>query len=226
MRLSKPGEGGYLFLLVALSTMLITHPLVVDFSGVDWLLPLLVSLVLLSACWTVVSHRYQVIIIGLLILVLLADSYTRVIMSPWLSRALDAGISVVVYIWIAMILAADVFTRREAVTTDVLIGGINVYLLVGLGFGAAHEALSLMMPAAYSGLDASTTGYDAIYFSFVTLTTLGYGDVTPVSMGAKMLSFLEGVVGQLYLAVFLARLVAMQLATLMQAESSAQTSKQ
>ena len=117
----------------------------------------------------------------------------------------------VFFIWIAIILGIDVFADRDSVTADMIYGGINIYLLIGLGFAAAFSALATVQPASFAGVEAESTFGDAIYFSFVTITTLGYGDITPASDTARMLSASEAVLGQLYVAVLLARLVAVHI---------------
>ena len=67
------------------------------------------------------------------------------------------------------------------------------------------------LPGAFAGHTDESGGLaDWIYFSFVTLTTVGYGDITPVALGARSLTMLEALVGQLYPAVIIARLVSLQ----------------
>ena len=68
-----------------------------------------------------------------------------------------------------------------------------------------------LKPGAVDGLPADLRLDGAVYYSFVTLSGLGYGDITPVSGGARMLAYIEAIVGQLYLAIMLARLVALHL---------------
>jgi voltage-gated potassium channel Kch len=99
-------------------------------------------------------------------------------------------------------------------------GAVAVYLLVGMIFGVAYALIALTVPDAFNitGLPAngwSRESFDAVmgafgYFSFVTMTTVGYGDVTPVSQLAKQLAVVEGLIGQLYPAILLARLVSLQ----------------
>jgi hypothetical protein len=64
-----------------------------------------------------------------------------------------------------------------------------------------------------SGAGSSMNGYNAFYFSFITLCTVGYGDVTPVSNGARMLAVVEAIAGVFYVAVLISRLVAVYSAT-------------
>ncbi len=84
-------------------------------------------------------------------------------------------------------------------------------MLIGLCFAFAYAALSLFEPNLFSGKFMDEASRDQlrafIYFSFVTMTTLGYGDITPNSMGVGTLTYIEAVIGQLYVAIMIARLV-------------------
>ncbi len=106
--------------------------------------------------------------------------------------------------------------RAPRVNAEVLYAGISVYLLLGLSwmFGYLFVAWlgNLQHPAfAFNAGPAgqSMDGFTAYYFSFVTLTTVGYGDITPVSNAARALAALEAMTGTLYLAVLISRLVAL-----------------
>jgi hypothetical protein len=100
------------------------------------------------------------------------------------------------------------------ITYHRVIGAILLYLTIGLTFVAAYTFIGLAAPDAFSGLtvtDSPALASDLIYFSFVTLTTIGYGDIVPVHPLARSLCNLEGIIGQLYPATLLARLVTLEL---------------
>lgn len=96
------------------------------------------------------------------------------------------------------------------ITTNKLIGSVCIYLLLGLIWGLIYIFIAEVSPDAFKGLTlssdlSSTWGY--IYYSFVTLTTLGYGDISPVNAYARVLAYLEAIAGQLYIAILVASLV-------------------
>lgn len=110
----------------------------------------------------------------------------------------------------------SVFAKGR-MTPDRVAGAIAVYLLVGLLWALLYGIISAADPGAFKGLerfqmDESGAQQDFLYFSFVTLTTLGYGDISPVSPMAKTLAWFEAVFGQLFLAVTIARLVSLEIA--------------
>ena len=84
----------------------------------------------------------------------------------------------------------------------------NAPAIVAVTFAAAFQAQALLVPGSINGIPADPTLGDTLYFSVVTITTLGYGDITPVSDSAHMLAYMEALFGQLYIAVLLAKLVA------------------
>ena len=109
--------------------------------------------------------------------------------------------------------------RARRVTSELIFGATSVYLMMGVVGALLFAVLdmwspgSLRMPdGAGSGVEDATQFSAVTYYSFVTLTTLGYGDITPVSRLARSLSTMEAVTGQLYLAVLVARVVGLQIA--------------
>ena len=107
--------------------------------------------------------------------------------------------------------ASALFVLRAAVVeTEHVYAAMSVYLLAGIFFGVLHWTIEQVWPGSYvplAGRLGALRLFDGIYFSFVTLTTVGYGDIVPASDVARGLSITESVSGQLYLAVMIARLV-------------------
>jgi hypothetical protein len=103
-----------------------------------------------------------------------------------------------------------------AVTYHRIVGAVLLYLLIALTFVALFVFVGLVIPKAFSGLvfeDNASFASSAIYFSFVTLTTVGYGDIVPVHPIARSLCNLEAICGQLYPATLLARIVTLEVAS-------------
>jgi hypothetical protein len=107
------------------------------------------------------------------------------------------------------------------ITTDRVAGAIATYFLMGLLWGMVYGMIAAVNPESFTGIEAFSleqpgAQQDFLYFSFVTLTTLGYGDMAPVSSFARTLAWIEAVFGQLYLAVTIARLVSLEVTHNMQ----------
>lgn len=102
---------------------------------------------------------------------------------------------------------------------DAVYGAISVYILVGGAFGILYSLLELNMPGSFQDSTIVKDGggldqYDLWYLSFITLTTLGFGDVSPVTPQARMLTVIEAIFGVMYLAVVIGRLVSLYSAQL------------
>lgn len=135
----------------------------------------------------------------------------------WTGRLLAALFSLIGLIYLGFLVAAVIIQvfRDGPVTGHRIRGAIVVYLLVGGVWALSYQFLALLIPGAFllppsvSADDPDSLGRAMVYFSFVTLTTLGYGDITPVHSAARLLTMFEALVGQLYPAITLARLVSL-----------------
>jgi hypothetical protein len=101
--------------------------------------------------------------------------------------------------------------QERRIGTEQIAAALSAYLLFGLAWGFAYYLLETIAPGSLSTNETlSTNDFSThLYFSFVTLTTLGYGDISPVSEQARSLAVVEAVVGQLYVAVLIGKLVGM-----------------
>jgi Ion channel len=137
----------------------------------------------------------------------------------WLARMVTAWLDhrvlseMALGIWTLIGLLAAVAAIRFAigatqVDAEHLYAALSAYLLAGIYFGLSYWVLEQMKPGTFS-FTGEFSQTSAIYFSFVTLATLGYGDITPRADVARGIAIVEGVGGQLFLAVLVARLVSL-----------------
>jgi hypothetical protein len=126
-----------------------------------------------------------------------------VLASAWLAISLTLG----------AVVAQAVF-RRGRVTYHRIVGAILLYLLIAVLFGTLYIFVGLTIPDAIKGItfeDNAALANSVFYLSFVTLTSTGYGDIVPVHPIARTLCILETVIGQLYPATLLARIVTLEM---------------
>jgi len=124
-----------------------------------------------------------------------------------------AGAWLIISVTLGLVVAQAVF-KRGRVTYHRIIGAILVYLLIAVAFGTLYVFIGLSFPGAIKGItfeDDRSLASAVFYMSFVTLTSTGYGDIVPVHPLARSLCNIESVIGQLYPATLLARLVTLEL---------------
>lgn len=198
--------------LIALVLLLVVTPLVEDLSQAMLVESVLLTLVLGSAVLAVGADQQTFFIA-------LALGGPAVILR-WLSHFWPAeippeafqlmGISFIIFILFRLL---RFILRATVVNTEVMCAGIAIYLTLGLLWSFAFLLVdrNFQQAFAYSNRAESgpLTGFEALYFSYVTLTTVGYGDILPLSRAARMLAVLESLTGTLYLAVLVSRLVSM-----------------
>lgn len=120
--------------------------------------------------------------------------------------SLIAGIAF--FSFLAGLIARELMVEESAVDAETIWAAVNVYVLIGLCFAFCYAALALFEPDLFVGKFMGESLRDEligfIYFSFVTLTTLGYGDISPNSTGVATMAYLEALLGQLYIAIMIA----------------------
>jgi hypothetical protein len=147
------------------------------------------------------------------------------------------GLLILTLFWLAFltIISVGILSRtlgERRVTFDTICAALCVYLLIGFAWAFVYSAIDLTDSTAFSFPPAeviSTTTASQVehamstfmYYSFVTLSTIGYGDITPHSPPARALSALEGIVGQFYIAILVATLVGIRISQAMQEEADA-----
>jgi hypothetical protein len=131
-----------------------------------------------------------------------------------LLEALDALAVMATSITFGALLIVRV-TRDGRINIHRIIGACGTFLLLGLVFAQAYKLLALHVPNAFAiggaPIDAAAMQFKYAYFSFITLTSTGYGDITPVHPYSRSLAAFEAIMGQLYLAVLIARLVGLEM---------------
>jgi hypothetical protein len=134
----------------------------------------------------------------------------------WLD--LTAFYSIIGFLLIAIFYSFKRVATDVDISTNRIVGAIAVYLLLGVLWAIGYTLVELSSPNSISGFENSNTGHwdsEWLYFSFVTLTTLGYGDIAPVSATARALAYMQAVFGQLYIAILVAGLVSAYISNLL-----------
>jgi hypothetical protein len=200
-------------LLVALVLLLISAPFVEELEGGHFILSFLFSLVLLAAVLAV-ANRGRTLAIALVLAI-------PAITARWINQVRPNVVHPAVFLVLALLLLAYVIghllyfiLHARVVTTEVLCAAIAVYLMLGLTWTVAYWLVDQLTPGGAFSFNInrgaqSMNGFTGFYFSFITLSTVGYGDISPVSQAARWLAAMEAMTGLLYVAVLIARLVSL-----------------
>lgn len=172
----------------------------------------LISLILFSGAIAVSDRRYAFVPLVAVAVTVIVVRWTGPLLPTGLSPDVRSAALLFALVLLALVIGIKVFGKGAKVR-DRLWGAVALYMLLGLVWAVAYEMVDLHIPNAYTGIGSKDTApvyqWVWVYFSFSTLTTVGYGDITPVARLARSLSNMEALIGQLYPAIVLARLVSL-----------------
>jgi Ion channel len=203
-------RGRFTYLLAFMFLLLLTFPFFEESTYGPPVMQLLYSFLFLSALYAVAQIRW-VFRAGILLFVAALVSHWWIILAISPVSVL-AGIlcEIAFFCFIALSLLLHVFGHQR-VTGDTIAGAICVFLLIGIISTQAYQCIYFFDHRAFKNIAAESFSpaatVDLVYYSFATLTTLGYGDITPISKSARMFAVTEAILGQIYLTVLIARLV-------------------
>jgi hypothetical protein len=213
--------GRFTALLATIVLLLVSQPMFSGHAFAQTLVTVSIALVLLAALYALRATRYY---FATALILFVPSIGSRVVLLFTASPAIEAVGAIASCLFLAVTIIALV-TRLfivKSVTLDTISAGICAYLLMGIAFAYAFAVVELFHPGSFStALFQRPAGHIAplmaslhsfIYYSFVCLTTTGFGDISPISEAARSVSVMEAVVGQLYMAILIARLVGMQVA--------------
>jgi len=207
----------YLNLLAVIIAMMIISPFTARSPVLRVVNNVVLTLVMLSVVNTVRSHR-AISPVGLMLgvpWVLLF--WLHLIDSITIPPAILSSMSMLFQGYIIFVLLRHII-RAKRVTADILYGAVSVYILLGVFFTSLYfflDAVTLAELFVYAGAGTAGGPVDGVgmfYFSFVTLTTLGYGDIQPVADVARIFAIIEAMTGVLYTATLIGRLIGMYIA--------------
>ena len=169
------------------------------------------SLLLISGIASMSGRRRVLITLAVISIVALAVRWIDAFNASALLDVLNLLATITAVILFSTVVLSQVL-KKGPITSHRIQGAIAVYLLLGLAWAHTYELIEYLSPGAFTGtLTASSRFSSWMYFSFVTLATLGYGDIAPVHPVARSLAVAEALTGQLYLAILIARLVSQEL---------------
>lgn len=200
------------YFLGALVLNLVLSPFVDRPPGGLLIATMLMTLVLLSALLSVAGRRRAVLGVALVAPAVIGEwlNYWR---PGTLIYAIDRGAGLLFIAFVVIELLRFIFYAPR-VDSEVLCAAVAGYLLSGLAWSLAYSLLDRLDPNSFvftlgPNYRQSMNGFTGLYFSFITLSTVGYGDIVPVSRVARMLAIVEAIFGMFYTTLLIARLVSL-----------------
>jgi hypothetical protein len=209
----------YTYLLVSLLLLFLISPLFEELDVAKIIISIFLSAVLVSAVYAVSQNKGLFVFSILLLCPALVGNWSIYFVESLSLELMGRSFSALFLAFAAISMMNHVF-REDHVTADTVAGAICVYLLIGLTWAYLYSVTELLLPGSFIFGPLTTRSAGSLvhdksslffYYSFVTLTTLGYGDITPITPPARSLSMLEAVTGPVYLTVLVARLVALHI---------------
>ena len=201
------------YFLVALVLLYVTAPFVQSVRNGILIEAVLMTLVLLSAVLAVSGRRRMLAWAMVLAVPALVEKWVNYwwpdLLPP--QASLWTGLAFIGFIVLRL---SNFILRAPRVNSEILRAGVATYLLLGLLWAFAYQLVDRLVPDSFAftvgpSSSRSLVGFNSLYFSITTLATSGYGDIVPVSGLARMLAMTESVAGLLYVALLIARLVAL-----------------
>lgn len=215
LRLRRPGLRRFsaVELLVALVLLFVSSPFLEGLKYSHGIETVLMALVMMCAVLAVGGTRRTLIVAVLLVAPAMLARWGNHVRPDLVPAPVFLGAELLFLVFVAVNLLRFIL-RAPRVNSEVLCAGIAGYLILGLLWILAYMLVARVVPDSFAfstgpASRQSMGGFTAFYFSFATLTTIGYGDISPVSNVARMLAVTEAVTGLFYMAVLISRLVSL-----------------
>ena len=208
-------------LLVTILFIMIAYPLLPPSNLTRLIFQILITGILIFSIYSLIQNKRQFTIGLFLAVPALALGWIGLYTSAHFITIAGLMFRILFFGYIIFVFLTSIFKSKE-ITSDLIYGSICIYFLIGFEWSFIYSLSEVMKPGSFelSSIIQGTeiTANDThsiyphfIYFSFTTLTTLGYGDILPRTLSSKFLTSLEAITGQFYVAVLVARLVALHL---------------
>ena len=184
--------------------VILVVPLIRHAGALGWLKSsLLVAMILLASYYPLSTDRKRTFVLVLLSLPFAFLDAVHLFYAGGCLSVIIYSFGTLLYLYIVILLLKNLL-RLKTITTDMIYCAISIYLLIGIMWAGVYGPLESLVPGSFA---TSSDAVDFIYFSFVTLTTVGYWDVAPLTVLSKRLAIFEAGMGSIYMAIIVALIV-------------------
>jgi hypothetical protein len=208
-------RGNFAYLLTSLLGFLLLTAILAQYPAIggDQILMFLLEATLIIGIWSLVRQRFWFISGVVLIAIGAMNIILEILIAHSWALYINLIVALLFYLFTTGIAFRSLLTG-ERIDLNTLMGSICVYILVGISWSIFYYFESVIHPGAFNGITETSTKQqftDLLYYSFVTLSTLGYGDITPLTPIARTLAYIEALFGQFYIAILVASFVGMHI---------------
>lgn len=194
----------FIFTPLAIVVMLLVMPYIRHAGAIGWLFgSVVVALIPLACLYAFATERRSMVVIASLSLPFLVLDALGLVSTSRVLHLATYTFATLLYAYLIFALLRDLLARRS-ITADMIYCAVSIYLLLGMMWSGVYTILEVASPGSFQGLTVSA---DIIYFSFVALTTVGFGDIIPLTVLARRLAVLEAAMGSIYMAIIVALIV-------------------
>lgn len=191
----------FIYIIFAIMLVLLVNPFIRPLGLIGHLLStLFLSMIPLASAYALTEDRKKAIIVLIIAAPFVILDGLNVFFTYRSLMVVAFSFGTILYFYIVILLVINLLSIR-VITADLIFCAISIYLLIGIMWAGIYSVLEGISPGSFS--EAS----DLLYFSFVTLTTVGFGDVAPLSILCKRLAVFEAAMGSIYMAVIIAMIV-------------------
>lgn len=191
----------FIYIIFAIMLVLLVNPFIRSLGLIGHLFSTVcLSMIPLASAYALTADRKKAIIVLIIAAPFVILDGLNVFFANHLLMLIAFGFGTILYFYIVVLLVTNLLSIR-VITADLIFCAISIYLLIGIMWAGIYSVLEGIAPGSFSD------NTDLLYFSFVTLTTVGFGDVSPLSVLSRRLAVFEAAMGSVYMAVIIAMIV-------------------
>lgn len=191
----------FIYIIFAIMLVLLVNPFIRPLGLIGHLFSTLcLSMIPLASAYALTADRKKAIIVLFIAAPFVILDGLNVFFTNHLLMVGAFSFGTILYFYIVVLLVTNLLSIR-VITADLIFCAISIYLLIGIMWAGIYSVLEVIAPGSFSD------NTDLLYFSFVTLTTVGFGDVAPLSVLTRRLAVFEAAMGSIYMAVIIAMIV-------------------
>ena len=211
----------FIYIIFAIMLVMLINPFIRNTGRSGYFFAtILVAMIPLASYYALTEDRNRASIIFLIAAPFVILDGINMFFTNHYLMVVTYSFGTILYFYIVVLLVRNLLSQR-VITANLIYCAISIYLLIGIMWAGIYTVLEGISPGSFSGTSETT---DLLYFSFVTLTTVGFGDVAPLSILAKRLAIFEAAMGGIYMAIIIAMIVGRYMSMQVEQDSESETS--